>query len=307
MSKITLYEGSAPDTPSSGTVVIYGKTDGTLAYKNDSGEEVAFDDLAGLSDVDISDKDDGHILVYNSETENWEAPYPLSAGEGITYSSGTISVDVDSDIQYNAHISSSVDDGSAAIEGENTSSSIDGLSAVRGYGGNTGDGRLSARIEDTTAFGDIDVAVAGIAEDGVAGYFEGDVNVDGEIIATGEITAHASDERLKDFQGKITGALDKLNKINGYYFQFNQFAESFGYKNKRRQVGVSAQQLQEVLPEIVKLAPFDRDKNGKSKSGEEYLTVSYEKIVPLLIEAIKEQQEDIKYLKEEIKVLKNCK
>ena len=51
-----------------------------------------------------------------------------------------------------------------------------------------------------------------------------------------------------------------------------------------------------VLPEAVRLAPFDNDK-GVSKSGENFLTVKYEKIVPLLIEAIKEQQLQIEELK----------
>ena len=62
-------------------------------------------------------------------------------------------------------------------------------------------------------------------------------------------------------------------------------------------MGVIAQEIQEVLPEAIAIAPFDRDENGNSKSGENYLTVHYEKIVPLLIEAIKEQQAQINELK----------
>ena len=53
-------------------------------------------------------------------------------------------------------------------------------------------------------------------------------------------------------------------------------------------MGVSAQQLQKVLPEAVKPAPFDLGENNKSISGENYLTVQYEKVVPLLIESIKD-------------------
>ena len=83
------------------------------------------------------------------------------------------------------------------------------------------------------------------------------------------------------------------------YYTQNKLAESFGYNNYEQQVGVIAQEIQEVLPEAVKFAPFDREmKDGKevSKSGEEYLTVQYEKVVPLLIEAIKELQERVKRL-----------
>ena len=74
-------------------------------------------------------------------------------------------------------------------------------------------------------------------------------------------------------------------------------AKSFGYTDVERQLGVIAQAVNGVLPEVVKIAPFDADKYGNSKSGENYLTVQYEKIVPLLIESLKEQKKQIDYLK----------
>jgi hypothetical protein len=62
--------------------------------------------------------------------------------------------------------------------------------------------------------------------------------------------------------------------------------------NARPQVGLSAQDVQEVLPEVISIAPFDTCnlENGEivSKSGQNYLTVSYERMIPLLIECIKE-------------------
>ena len=72
-------------------------------------------------------------------------------------------------------------------------------------------------------------------------------------------------------------------------------------------VGLIAQDLEKVLPEAVKLAPFDRDENGNSKSGENYLTIQYEKVVPLLVEAIKEQQIKIDNLTIEVENLKKPK
>ena len=70
------------------------------------------------------------------------------------------------------------------------------------------------------------------------------------------------------------------------------------FDKTKSNVGVFAQDVQEVLPEAVKRAPFDLDKGeGTSKSGEDYLTVQYERMVPLLIEAIKEQQAQIDELK----------
>ena len=100
----------------------------------------------------------------------------------------------------------------------------------------------------------------------------------GEIRATNNITAYYSDERLKDFDGNIVNAIEKVMQLNGYYFKENAKAKELGYNNDRLQVGVSAQEVQKVLPEVVTEAPID----------DKYITVWYDKLVPLLIEAIKE-------------------
>ena len=117
------------------------------------------------------------------------------------------------------------------------------------------------------------------------------LHVNGNIVATGDITAFYSDERLKDFDGKIDDALDKLDKINGYYYKGNDIAAEFGYNTDERQVGVSAQEVEAILPEVVKTAPISL--NGET----DYKTVQYEKMVPLLIEAIKELKAEIEELK----------
>ena len=120
----------------------------------------------------------------------------------------------------------------------------------------------------------------------------------GEIRATNDVTAYYSDERLKDFHGNIDSALDKVNQLNGYYFTENETAKELGYDNDKRQVGVSAQEVEAVLPEVVAEAPI----------SDEYLTVKYEKLAPLFIEAIKEidkkYQDKIDMLMEEIEKLK---
>jgi hypothetical protein len=115
-------------------------------------------------------------------------------------------------------------------------------------------------------------------------------NTTGEIRATNEITAYYSDARLKNFHGTIQESLVKINKLNGYYFTENEVAKSLGYKNDKMQIGLSAQEVQAVLPEAVVPAPID----------DMYLTVKYEKLVPLLIEAIKEQQILIDQLQERV-------
>lgn len=118
----------------------------------------------------------------------------------------------------------------------------------------------------------------------------------GTILATATVTAYSSDERLKTNFIPIANAIEKLFKIGGYEFDWNEevCAElEFPYINKHEH-GVKAQEIQKVIPDAVSLAPFDQgDEPGVSKSGEHYLTVDYARIVPLLIEAIKEQQQII--------------
>ena len=117
----------------------------------------------------------------------------------------------------------------------------------------------------------------------------------GSFSATGNITAYSSDERLKNFHGKIDNALDKVDQLNGYYYEWNDVAKDIdedAFKDGI-EVGVSAQEIEKVLPEIVTKAPIvdihSLDTN--------YKTVYYDKIVPLLIEAIKELKAEIEELK----------
>jgi hypothetical protein len=120
----------------------------------------------------------------------------------------------------------------------------------------------------------------------------------GELRVTGDVTAFYSDERLKDFDGTIPNALDKVKSLNGYYYYENEKAKEYGYDNPDRQVGLSAQEVEKVLPEVIAEAPI----NTEYKT--DYKTVKYEKMIPLLVEAMKEQQEQIEKLTAEIEKLK---
>jgi hypothetical protein len=121
----------------------------------------------------------------------------------------------------------------------------------------------------------------------------------GQIVATNSITAFYSDRRLKQNIVPISNALDKVDQLTGVTYTQNKLAEDFGYNDYSQQVGVIAQEVQQVLPEVVKLAPFDMGPDGTSRTGEHYLTVQYEKIIPLLVEAIKELKKEIATLKGE--------
>ena len=115
----------------------------------------------------------------------------------------------------------------------------------------------------------------------------------------GDITAFSSDKRLKKNIEIIENPLQKIDKLSGFIYDWDlKKCNEVGFNPKdEKQIGVFAQDVKEVIPEAVKPAPFDT-KDGISISGDNYLTVQYEKIVPLLIECIKE-------LKEEIEILKN--
>jgi hypothetical protein len=121
--------------------------------------------------------------------------------------------------------------------------------------------------------------------------------VSGEIRASNEITAYYSDRRLKENVQIIDNAVVKVLSLTGITYTPNDLAESFGYDKTKKLVGLFADEVQSVLPEAVRPAPFDDDGAGGSKSGENYQTIQYEKIVPLLIEAIKELKLEIEMLK----------
>jgi hypothetical protein len=109
-------------------------------------------------------------------------------------------------------------------------------------------------------------------------------NISGsQIEASGDIIAFGSSDRnLKDNIQPIENPLEKMKEIGGYSFVWNDNQSVYEGKD----IGVIAQEIQSVLPEIV----ATRD-NG-------YLGVKYEKIVPLLIESIKELQKKIEHIEE---------
>jgi len=107
----------------------------------------------------------------------------------------------------------------------------------------------------------------------------------GEIRATNNVTAYYSDDRLKTRLGVIENALAKVKTLDTFYYEANDTAQALGYKPVR-EVGISAQQVQAIMPETVAPAPID----------DQYLTVRYERLVPLLLAAIKELEAKVALL-----------
>ena len=120
----------------------------------------------------------------------------------------------------------------------------------------------------------------------------------GEIRASSEITAYfSSDRRLKENIKLIENPITIIDQIRGVTFDWTdehmaRRGGEDGYFVRKHDIGVIAQEVQAVLPELV----------GTREDG--YLAVKYEKMVPLLIEAIKSQQKTIDTLTSEIKEIK---
>ncbi|MEY2701878.1 MAG: hypothetical protein RLY43_511 [Bacteroidota bacterium] len=134
-----------------------------------------------------------------------------------------------------------------------------------------------------------------IKENGYVGI--GIVNPTTKLYVNGDITANSvagtSDARYKINIRPVTNALEKVNAMQGVYFNWNQKEfpqKEFGSQNE---LGFIAQDVEKVLPEVV----------TKEKNNEEYRAVKYDKVVALLVEAIKEQQKQIDVLQQKVNEL----
>jgi len=114
--------------------------------------------------------------------------------------------------------------------------------------------------------------------------------VSGSIQAEGDIIAFSSsDIRFKNNITPIESPIEKIKAIGGYEFDWNDLQGT----HKGHDVGVIAQEIEKVLPEVVHTRP------------DSYKAVRYEKIVALLIEAIKEQEASIQELKQQVQLLQD--
>jgi hypothetical protein len=173
--------------------------------------------------------------------------------------------------------------GNSTFTVASNASSANGASTLvaRDASGNFSAGTITATLSGTAS-----ALVTGTNYQ-VGGLGIGTAGAAGELRATGNVTAFYSDERLKTKTGNIENALDKVCQIETLLYHANETAVALGYDASISEVGVTAQSVQKVQPEIVVPAPIDN----------KYLTVRYEKLVPLLIEAIKELKAEIDALK----------
>jgi hypothetical protein len=218
----------------------------------------------------------GQILTSNGTTVYWGAPVASVAGSN-------------TQIQFNNSGSLA---GAAGLTFNNTTNNVSAANALAVSGALTVGGIVNitggggGQALSLYSGGDFYLYSAGNTNVGVI-YCDnaneirtnGNSYVGGSMLVVGDVISNYSDNRLKDVSGPIPNALDKIKQLEGFYYTPNKQAINLGIENNQLQkVGVSAQQVQSVLPEVVKDSP----------AGDGFLTVQYEKLVPLLIEAIKE-------------------
>lgn len=119
---------------------------------------------------------------------------------------------------------------------------------------------------------------------GSAGHFDGDVYISGTL-------TNPSDRRWKQNIMSINGALAKVRGLRGVFFEWNRDAYPEKHFREGKQIGLIAQEVEEVLPELVRT-----DQDG-------YKAVDCQKITTILVEAIKEQQKQIEALKADVAAL----
>ena len=148
---------------------------------------------------------------------------------------------------------------------------------------------VDLNFNNSTKFQTTNTGISVTGEGVFTGNISGSsVSSSGDILADGDVVAYnSSDMRLKNNLQVIEGALDKIDGINGYEFDWND--KSPGWAQKRgHDVGVVAQEIEKIHPEIV-----EERKNG-------YLGVDYKRLVPLLIQSVKELKQEVEELKKKV-------
>lgn len=140
---------------------------------------------------------------------------------------------------------------------------------------------------------------------GWAGLFNGDVGV---VLPGGYFTV--SDQRLKTNITPLLGALDKVRHMNSYSYDANVKDYPDYITTSRRTIGFLAQELEQILPEAVVEKKITSNNVNRTATGKETApltvkAVSYDSVIPVLVEAIKEQQKIIDDLNKRIEQLES--
>jgi hypothetical protein len=132
---------------------------------------------------------------------------------------------------------------------------------------------------------------------------DGEAHFDGDVVA---FSSTVSDKRLKENVIEIDGALDTIQNLRGVTFNWKDELKVSEKRRGKLDYGFIAQEVEAILPELVKESKslIRESKDGPKEEETIYKTVSYPKVIPILVEAVKELTTEIEDLKKEIKKLK---
>lgn len=210
----------------------------------------------------------GDFELYTKNTSWFKGLVVTKSGQNVQVSSGSLGVSGSSSITGSLNVRQNVSFGSSLSNTHQMTGSL----YITGSGGSLTSPTLRV-AGSTTITGSL--AVGNISPNAASGRIE----------ASNDIIAYStSDERLKENIKPIENSLEKISLISGVEYDWKKdFKDIHGYEG--HDIGVIAQEIQKVIPEATRT----------NDSG--YLSVRYERIIPLLIEAIKEQQKQIEELK----------
>ena len=240
---------------------------------------------------------------FGDDTHSFTGSVQISGSQIVTGSvtatsfNGTINANngvISSSLQLTATLPSGVVSGSSQVDLTSTTNYSTGIKTrLNAEGVISGSSQITRTLQQITDTGAstsnaITITNATASTNKTSGAFivTGGIGVSGDINAGGDIVAFASsDIRLKNNIKPIESPLEKISKINGCEFEWNDELQSI-YSGK--DYGVIAQEIEEVFPELVQTR-----ENG-------YKAVKYDKLVSVLIEGIKELTKQVEYLKTKI-------
>jgi hypothetical protein len=252
---------------------------GSLSYNSTTG-------VVSYTTPSTSGITEGSNLYYTDA----RARAAVSAGTGISYNSSN-GVITNTITQYTDSLARAALSFTAGSGGYNSSTGVitiptNNNQLTNGAGYVTSSGVTSVATGNGLSGG----TITGTGTLTMSGSYSGNFAVTGNITATGEVTAYYSDQRLKTDINPIEGALSKVMAIGGYTYKANELAADLGVSNFDNQIGLLAQEVEAVMPELV---------TQSALAG--YKTIRYDKVVSVLVEAIKEQQAMIEELRLEVK------
>ena len=280
------YIGNTKKSSATGEEISFDTPIPTVTGEDPARLSAIFDEITVKERIVVEGGDSGEILsqfdgpvTFNNDVrikDNFSVTgrlRVLNTTQSTSTNSGSLIVDGGVGIDKNLYVG-----GNTNIEGNLTVNGTVGLQTVTGTEGTFGNIQIAVTDDNT-----IDTTAGNLKINSTSGSLvaiQTNTTINGTLQVTDDITAFwTSDERLKDNITPIDNPLEKVLSISGNVFEWNEYSNKQG-----NDVGVIAQEIREVLPEAV----IERD-NG-------YLAVDYHKVIPLLIEAVKELSNKVERL-----------